>query len=86
MAILLNLVKSIYMQSGVFPGNLIPQSGEFPTYETCHVTPIQLLICCYRVKMYTEQEQSPCDFVSQIVFWNLRRLAQFASLWCNNHA
>ena len=43
------------MQSGIFPGNLISQSVEFLTDETCHDTPIPLLICCCRVKMYTER-------------------------------
>ena len=51
-----------------------------------HDTPLQLLICCYRVKMYTEQDQSPCNSVRQIVFWHLRRLAGVASQWCNVHA
>ena len=33
--------------------------------------------------MYTEQDQSPCDFVNQIGSSHLHRVAQFASLWCN---
>ena len=67
--------------SGYFPVIWYHRAGNSPDMSRHART----ILCCYRIKMLTEQDQSPCDFVNQIGSSHLHRVAQFASLWCNIH-